>query len=355
MHRYLLLALLALEALVLGAPCVSAQSALLDLPRESQRAKVSQRVGITDITITYHRPLVKGRKVWGGLVPYGEPWRAGANENTLFQVSDPVTVEGQPLAKGTYGLHMIPGENEWIIAFSKTSTAWGSFSYDKAEDALRVTVKPKPSDFHEALTYDFDEVTPNSTTAVLRWEKLAVPFKIEVNTLDVVQRSLPVQLRGIQQYTWEAWEEAATYILDHKGNLENALKDANNSIQVEERFENLMTKARILDGLARKEEAAAARNKAMEMGSALQLHSYGRQLQIQKEQEKAFEIYRINIRKNPSHWTALSELSRIACAKGDFDTAVKEMKLSVAAAPDQIKAPLTAIVKRLENKEDINK
>jgi tetratricopeptide (TPR) repeat protein len=355
MHRYLLLALLAVEALVLGAPHAGAQSALLDLPRDSQRGRVTQRVGITDITITYHRPLVNGRKVWGGLVPYGEPWRAGANENTLFTVSDAVTVEGQPLAKGTYGLHMVPGENEWVIAFSKTSTAWGSFSYDKAEDALRVTVKPKASEFHEALTYDFDEITPNSTTAVLKWEKLAVPFKIEVNTLEVVQRSLPVQLRGIQQYTWEAWEEAASYLLDHKGNLEDALKDANRSIQVEERFENLMTKARALDGLARKDEAEAARSKAMETANALQLHGYGRQLQIQKQQDKAFDIYRINIRKNPSHWTAHNELSRIACAKGDFDTAVKEMKLSVDAAPAQFKAPLNAIVKRLENKEDINK
>ena len=120
----------------------NAQSALLDIPRDSQHAKIIQRVGITDITVNYHRPLVKGRKVWGSIVPYGQVWRAGANENTTIEFTDPVTIEGKPLAKGVYGLHMIPNENEWTIIFSKTSTAWGSFTYKQDEDALRVTVKP---------------------------------------------------------------------------------------------------------------------------------------------------------------------------------------------------------------------
>src|SRR5215467_15447032 len=125
----------------------AAQSFVLDLPRPSQRAQIAQRVGITDITISYHRPLVNNRKVWDGLVPYGKVWRAGANENTTITFSDPVTVEGQPLAAGTYGLHMLPGENEWAVIFSKTASAWGSFTYKKDEDALRVTVKPQGSDF----------------------------------------------------------------------------------------------------------------------------------------------------------------------------------------------------------------
>src|SRR5271154_2412341 len=131
-----------------------AQSFVLDLPLQSQGAKVSQTIGITNITVNYHRPLVNDRKVWGGLVPYGQVWRAGANLNTTITFSDPVTIEGKPLAAGTYGLHMIPNENEWTIIFSKNSTSWGSFTYDQAEDALRVTVKPQPTDFHDALTYD---------------------------------------------------------------------------------------------------------------------------------------------------------------------------------------------------------
>jgi tetratricopeptide (TPR) repeat protein len=314
-----------------------------------------QRVGITDISINYHRPLVKGRKIWGSLVPYGQVWRAGANENTTIEFSDPVSIEGKPLAKGIYGLHMIPTENEWTIIFSRNAAAWGSFAYNQAEDALRVTVKPRTADAEEALAYEIDEVTPTSAVVALRWEKLAVPFKVEVNTRDIVAKSLPTQLTGLAQFTWDGWDDAANYLLANKYNLEEALKYEDRSIGVEERYDNLMTKARILDALNKKDEATVARNKALGMANVVQLHTYGRQLQQEGKQEQAFEVFRTNIRKNPTHWTAHNEAARIACAKGDFDTAVKEMKLASAAAPDQIKSALDGITKRLEAKEDINK
>ena len=145
------LRLLLLPCVLLAAMLCGAQSTQLDLPRPSQRAQITQRIGITDITITYHRPLVNGRKVWGGLVPYGEVWRAGANENTIITFPNDVTIEGKPLAAGTYGLHMIPNQDQWTIIFSKMHTAWGSFSYNEGEDALRVTVKPQTADMHNAL------------------------------------------------------------------------------------------------------------------------------------------------------------------------------------------------------------
>ena len=159
---------------LLCAGSVSAQSTLLDLPRQSQHAIVMQRIGVTDITINYHRPLVNGRKIFGGLVPYGDVWRAGANENTTITFPDAVTVEGQPLAAGTYGLHMIPTEDQWTVIFSKMHTAWGSFSYNQEEDALRVTVKPEAAEFHEALAYDFDQLKPDSAVVTMRWDKVAV-------------------------------------------------------------------------------------------------------------------------------------------------------------------------------------
>jgi Protein of unknown function (DUF2911) len=338
-----------------GATLAQAQSALLDLPRDSQHAKVMQRVGVTDITINYHRPLVKGRKVWGGLVPYGQVWRAGANENTTIEFTDPVTIEGQPLAKGIYGLHMIPTESDWTVIFSKNSSSWGSFSYKQAEDALRVTVKPRPAEMEEALAYDIEGVTPNSAVVTLRWEKLAVPFKVDVNTHDIVAEKLHDQLRGRAQYNWDGWDDAANYLVAEKYDLEEALKYEDRSIGVEERFENLMTKSRILESLNKREEAAAARSKALAMASGLQLHGYGRQLQIEGKQDQAFEIFRVNMKKNPEHWTAHNEAARIAVAKGDFDTAVKEMKLASAVAPDPFKPALDGITKRLEAKEDINK
>jgi hypothetical protein len=177
-------------AMFLSPSFSAAQSFLMDLPRQSQHAVVQQRIGITDITLNYSRPLVNNRKVWGVLVPYGKVWRAGANENTTIAFTDPVAIEGKPLPKGIYGLHMIPGENEWIVIFSNNSSSWGSFTYKQAEDALRVTIKPVASDFHDALTYDFDQVQPESAVVTLRWEKLAVPFRVSVDVKDVVARSL---------------------------------------------------------------------------------------------------------------------------------------------------------------------
>ncbi|HEX9287234.1 MAG TPA: DUF2911 domain-containing protein, partial [Thermoanaerobaculia bacterium] len=129
-------------ASILSAAALSAQnqnqSLVLDLPLASQRGSVSQHLGLTGVTIDYHRPQVRGRKVWGELVPFGRVWRAGANENTVITFTDPVKVEGQPLAKGSYGLHMLPTESSWTVIFSKNSTSWGSFTYDEKEDALRV-------------------------------------------------------------------------------------------------------------------------------------------------------------------------------------------------------------------------
>src|SRR6202047_522718 len=212
-----------------------AQSLVLDLPLPSQRAEVLQRIGITDITINYHRPLVKDRKIWDGVVPYGKVWRAGANENTTITFSDPVLIEGKPLDKGAYGLHMIPNADEWTIIFSKNSTSWGSFTYDPAEDALRVTVKPKPADMHNALTYDFDDLQKDSAVVELEWEKIAVPFKVSVDVHDVVQARLKRQLRNLSQYTWMSGDEAANYLLAEKIAPDEALAYVNKSIENEDR------------------------------------------------------------------------------------------------------------------------
>jgi DUF2911 family protein len=341
--------------LVVAVALCSAQSLVLDLPRPSQHALVTQRVGITDISISYHRPLVNKRKVWGNLVPYGRVWRAGANENTTIQFTDPVTIEGQPLAKGIYGLHMIPGQEQWIVIFSKNSTSWGSFTYKEAEDALRVTVKPQATDFHEALTYDFDQPTKDSATVTMRWEKVAVPFKVGVNVDQVVEQSLNNQLRGLSQYTWMSWDEAANYLLANKLDLNQALKYEDESIQQEERFDNLLTKSQILGAMGRKQEAKATETKALSEASPLQTHIFGRTLQAQNRQDEAFAIFRSNAEKHPDQWFVHSGLARMYCGNGDFEKAAAEMKLALAGAPDNQKTYVEGLVKRLEAKQDINK
>jgi hypothetical protein len=332
----------------------SAQSLVLDLPRQSQRAEISQRIGITDITISYHRPLVNDRKVWGGLVPYGQVWRAGANENTTITFSDPVQIEGKPLDKGTYGLHMIPNADEWTIIFSKNSTSWGAFTYDEKEDALRVTVKPKPADMHNALTYDFDDLQKDSAVVELEWEKVAVPFKVSVDVHDLVEASLKKQLRNLSQYTWMSWDDAANYLLAEKVALDDALIYANKSIENEDRFDNEDTKAKVLTALNRKDDAAAAQKKALDLASPLQIHIYARGLQAEKRSEEAFAIFRENAKKHPDQWFVHSGLARIYSSQGKFDDAAKEMKLALAGAPDNQKSYVDGLVKRLEAKQDIN-
>jgi tetratricopeptide (TPR) repeat protein len=358
MHRTRLLVLLC--GVLALASAVQAQTAtgetlMLNLPRQSQHAVIMQRIGITDITINYHRPLANGRQIWGKVVPYGQVWRAGANENTTITFTDPVTIEGQALDKGAYGLHMIPGENQWTVIFSKTSTAWGSFSYKQDEDALRVTVKPQTGEYHNALTYDFDEVKPDSTVVTLSWDKVAVPFKIAVNVNDTVTASIRRQIRGLNQYYWEGWDDAAAYFLANKIDLDEALKDEDLSIQAEERYDNLLNKSKILEAMGRREEADATRKEALDKASALQLYFYARQLQNNKKLEEAFALYRSNAQKFPDYWTSHVGLARVYSGQGDFDSAVKEMQLALTTAPDSNKANLQNYVKRLQSKEDINR
>src|ERR1700757_175903 len=248
------------------------QATELNIPRASQRATVTQRIGLTDVTIAYHRPTVGGREIWGKTVPYGQVWRAGANDNTTIAFTDDVSIEGKPLAAGTYGLHTIPDKDQWTIIFSKNSTSWGSFSYDEKEDALRVTTKPQAADFREALTYTFEEVKPDSAAATLRWEKLAVPFHVSVDVKTVVLKSVKNELRSVGGFTWAGYDEAAQWCLDNNYNLEEALKWEETSIQNEERFENLETKSRILDAMGRKDDAAKAYAAALQKATALQLY-----------------------------------------------------------------------------------
>ena len=327
----------------------------LNIPRVSQRGTVTQRIGLTDITITYHRPAVGGREIWGKTVPYGKVWRAGANENTTITFSDDVSVEGKPLAAGTYGLHTIPDKDQWTIIFSKNSASWGSFSYDEKEDALRVNTKPQAADFREALTYTFEEIKPDSAAATLRWEKLAVPFHISVDLKAVVLRSIKNELRSVGGFTWAGYDEAAQWCLDNNYNLEEGLKWEETSIQNEDRFENWETKSRILEAMGRKEDAAKALSAALEKANAIQLYSYARGLQRQGNAKRAFELYPQVPKKDANHWISHLALARIASNTGDFTGATKEMTLALNGAPATTKPFLEPLLKRLEAKDDINK
>jgi hypothetical protein len=342
---------------ILGLVGTASAQSDLKLPDISQAAEVKQRIALTDITVKYHRPLMNGRKIWGGLVPYGKVWRAGANENTTIEFSDPVSVEGKPLDKGTYGLHMIPNQDSWTVIFSKTNTGWGSFSYDQKDDALRVNVKPKPLDqSEEALEFEFEDLKPNSTAVTLKWEKIGVPFTVSVNDAEQTLQNIRAQMKGAGQFAWQAPDQAAQFCLTRKINLDEALHWADASIQNEERFENLSTKADILRALNRPDEAKTTWNKALEKATAPQLYTYGRQLQNQKKGAEAMEIFKEVAKRFPQGVFGYLAEARIKSAAGDFAGALSDAKQAQAAAPSEgQKQAIQGLIDRLQAKQDINK
>jgi hypothetical protein len=212
----------------------------LDLPRPSPNATVSQMVGVTEITIKYSRPGVKGRPVWGSLVPYGEVWRTGANENTTIKFSTPVKIDGHELPAGTYGLQTIPTAGEWTVIFSKDANEWGAFSYKQADDALRIQAKPQPAEFRERMAFEFDDVTDTAAKVVVHWEKLQVPFTVEVDTPKLVAAKAKEAVR------WQTSYSAASYCIQNNTCLDDASHWLDASIALDANFANLRAKAMLL-------------------------------------------------------------------------------------------------------------
>ncbi len=212
----------------------------LDLPRPSPNASVSQTVGVTEITIKYSRPGVKDRQIWGKVVPYGEVWRTGANENTTIKFSTPVRIDGHELPAGIYGLQTLPTAGDWTIIFSKDANEWGAFSYKEADDALRIQAKPQPAGFRERMAFDFDDVTDSATKVVIHWEKLEVPFTVEVDTPKLVAAKIKDAVR------WQTSYQAANYCIQNDTCLDDASRWLDASIALDSNFANLRAKALLL-------------------------------------------------------------------------------------------------------------
>lgn len=308
---------------------------LLKLPEESQGARISQTIGLTEITITYHSPRVKGRKIWGVLVPFNQVWRAGANENTAISFTDRVKIEGKELPAGSYGLHMIPTEKDWTIIFSKNATSWGSFFYQEREDALRITVTPRQADFQEWMSYDFTERESNSTIAVLRWEKLIVPFKIEVDVQSIVLEKARLDLRNLAGFTWQGFNEAATYCLQNNINHEEALRWANRSITINKNFSNLMTKAGLLEQTQNVKEANEIKSEAMKIATENELNTYGYQLLNRKNIAAAIEIFKKNIAAHPDSWNTYDSLAETYERNGEKNLAIEYYNKALSFVKDE--------------------
>ena len=328
----------------------SGQAQLRNLPRVSPAASVTQRIGITDITIDYHRPGVKDRVIWGKLVPYNSriPWRAGANDNTTITFTHDVTIENQQVPAGSYGVHMNPTEGELTISFSKNHTSWGSFFYKPEEDAVRINVTPQKVEHTEWLNYGFEDLTDNSAVAYLRWEELKVPFKIEVDLHEIVLGSIRNELRTLPAFSWRGWRDAARYCLRNDIINEEAMGWIDESVKREKNFNNLQVKSQLLAKADQPKESEDTMNQAVEMANQAQLNRYSRQLLGEDKTDKAIAMFKLNVKRHPKEWRVYDSLAEAYEKKGDRKAAMKNYKKALSKAPDDQKERIQNALAKIE-------
>jgi hypothetical protein len=347
---------------------------------DNPQASVMQAIGPVRVTIDYSSPrVVRGTndrhgKIWGELVPWGMtdlalngckecPWRGGANENTTFTVTHDVKVQGQPLPAGRYGLHLIPGQEEWTVIFSKDADSWGSYWYDASQDALRVTTKAAKNSYHEWLTYEFTTREPAKVTAALEWEDLQIPFTISVD--DVNQLWVDGMRRDLRTWAgfyWQNWQQAAAFCAQNKVNLVEGLKWAERAVSDpyaggQENFTTLATLSRLQAANGQTDAAKKTFEKAINHRTAgpVDIHLAARTLMTDGQKEEAMRLFQLNAKRYPDQWPVHVGLMRGYSAMGDQKKALAEAKLAVAQAPDDAnRKNLEGLVKQLEQGKAIN-
>jgi hypothetical protein len=339
----------------------------------NKKAAISERIGLTDVTVNYDRPAVKGREgqIWGKLVPEGytdqgfgtskaAPWRAGANENTMITFSTDVMVEGKPLPAGKYGFFIAYGATECTLIFSHNSSSWGSFFYDPKEDVLRVTVKPVALDKEvERLRYEFVDQKEDAATIALEWEKLSIPFNVKVDYVNQQLETFRHELRNSQGFTYNSYMQAAQFCATKNTDLQQGLTWADAAVSMpgigEKNFQTLATKAQILSLLNRKDEADAMMKEALPLGKITDIHLYARTLLVQKRNKDAFDAFQFNYTKHPNEFTTNMGMARGYSAMGDYKKAIDYLKKAQGQAPDDLnKNNIASLLPKLEKGQDIN-
>jgi len=297
---------------------------------------VSQTVGISQIQVTYHRPGVKGRQVWGSVVPYGDVWRGGANENTTVSFSTPVMLGGKTLPSGTYGLHMIPAKGEWTVIFSKNATSWGSFFYKESEDALRMRVQPQPAEFQEWLQYAFSDLTDSTAVLALAWEKLRIPIPLKFDTRAlVVANARDSYLRGPAGFTWQGFNQAALYCAHNDIELSQAAEWVDQSIRLNENFNNLWTKAALFEKMGKAAEVPALRERAMKLATEADLNSLGYAYLNSNKIKEAVELFEKNVKAHPESWNVFDSLAEGLEKSGDTKGAISNYEKALKLVGDE--------------------
>ena len=313
----------------------------------SPAATVSQTIGISTVTVEYSRPSVKGRTIWGELVPYGwnvqlfgnqnsAPWRAGANENTVIDFSHDAKVEGQHVPAGRYGLFFtINSDNTGEVILSKDSRSWGSFFYDATRDQLRARIKVRDHSMTELLTYEFINLNRNSAELVLNWEKKQFPVKVEFDVDAIVVANAEEELKGPAGFTWQGYSTAANYALLNKTQPELGIKWADQAIAMNKNFNTLIVKAGLLRQMKKTSEAEKIEAEAMAIGTEAELNTYGYQLLNQGMHDEAIHILKVNTERHPESANTWDSLGEAYAIKGDKANAVKNFKKSLTLNPSE--------------------
>ncbi len=332
--------------LITAAP-FSALSQNVTTPQASPAAEVSQTIGIAKVTVQYSRPAVKGRVVWGNLVPFGwtkqgfgnnkdAPWRAGANENSTLNLSHDATIEGKPVKAGTYGLFFVVNENNTgEIVLSKDYRSWGSFFYEAGQDVLRAPIKLADIQHTELLTYDFINVKKDEAVMVLNWEKKQLPVKISFDMDAIVLKNAAEELKGPLGFTWQGFLSAAQYTLQNKTALEQGLAWANTAVAQNNSFATLSVKSGILKEMGKAEEADKIMTEAMGIATEVELNIYGYQLLNGGMQDKAIEVLTLNTKRFPKSANTWDSLGEAFFMKGDKKNAIINFKKSISLNPPE--------------------
>jgi len=279
----------------------------------------------------------------------------------VFTVSNDIVVQGKTLPAGRYGLHMIPGPDEWTVIFSKDADSWGSFFYEESHDALRVTAKPVKHEYREWLTYDFTERKPKQATVELQWEDLALPMTLQADVNPIYMSKLTAELTNVPGFTYQGLDAAAQFCLQENINLDQALKWADSAISTpfvgETNFQTLSVKAQILDKLGRADEAKTVMQTALHhpTATAMQIHQYGRQLLAAKKTTEAMEVFQYNAQRYGDAWPVHVGLARGYAATGDSAKALEHARIALPQAPDDPnRKGLEAMIAALSAGQPIN-
>ena len=347
--------------LVLAWAALPALAQGITTPRTASPAsKISQTIGISTVTVSYSRPAVKGREVWGKLVPYGwtvqpggtkfeTPWRAGANENTVIEFSHNATVAGKAVPAGSYGLFfVINNDNTGEVVLSKDYRSWGNYSYDPAQDLMRAPIKIRDNALTELLTYEFINLDKNAGELVLNWEKKQFPVSIAFAVDELVMANAKQELKGVQQFGWQGYATAATYSLQNKVDMEQGMKWADQAIALNSTFTTLNIKSGLLQEMGKTAEAEKYKKDALAIATEPELNNYGYQLVGQTKYDKAIEVFKLTTERFPKSANAWDSLGEGYALKGDSKNAIASFKKSLSMnPPDNVRANSEKYLKQL--------